>query len=342
MLRFLLVLLTFIAYNTSASQFTDEPLPYTGTPDIYPACSAMNIRVTDENYQGKYLALAGLTGVYVVFDYLEGGSRKNNVSLDSELVQKVRSRLNRAGLKLLTKEEMLITPGQPKMEIYPNFPSSQVGDHGISSVENNPCCTAGLWVSYFEGASILRQPNSNYILSTWGQGDSTHDCSTLGNWMSTAVLRKIDAFIDDFERAQSDFTATTPETVSATPRIVDIPVQDCSTPKTIYSDMFKAGSYQFSRVRSPELNELANTINRCPDYRFMIEAHADIRSTPSFNQVLTEKRAQAIKFYLLAKNVSSAQFETKGKGEHYPIAHGNTEKDHAMNRRIEVTAFRVN
>ena len=335
--RPLLVLVPIFSQNVAALSFNEEPMPYTGTPEMYPECSQPPLNVTGENYKDKYLSLAGLTGLHIVFDYIERGSRKNNITLDPELIQKIRARLQRAGLALLTKEEMQMTPGQPKMEIYPNFPKGQVGKYAISSVENSACCTAGIWVSYFEGASTLRQPETHYVLSTWGQGDSTHDCSSLGSWMSTAVLRKIESFIKDFERAQHNYNE---KNVLSKNDIAPTEAQ-CSKSKTIYSNMFKTGSYQFSKIHSPELNQLADSIKQCPNYRFLIDAHADTRATPSFNQALSEKRSQAIKFYLLSKNVPISQFETQGQGERFPIAHGNSEKDHAINRRIEVTAFKI-
>lgn len=334
----LLILAPIFSQNVSALSYNEEPMPYTGTPEMYPECSQPPLNVTEENYKDKYLSLAGLTGLHIVFDYIEGGSRKNNVILDPELIHKIRARLQKAGLALLTKEEMQMTPGQPKMEIYPNFPISQVGKYGISSVENSACCTAGIWVSYFEGASTLRQPNTHYVLSTWGQGDNTHDCSSLGEWMSIAVLRKIDSFIMDFERAQKH---SYKEQDFLSKNNMDSIEGKCSKSKTIYSNMFKTGSYQFSKVHSPELNQLADTIKQCPNYRFLIDAHADTRATPSFNQALSEKRSQAIKFYLLSKNVPISKFETQGQGERFPIAHGNSQKDHAMNRRIEVTPFKI-
>lgn len=63
--------------------------------------------------------------------------------------------------------------------------------------------------------------------------------------------------------------------------------------------------------------------------------HADSRGNDAFNQRLSEKRAKAVKDYLVSKGYSANKLKTKGMGETKPIATNKTAAGRAANRRVE-------
>jgi OOP family OmpA-OmpF porin len=73
----------------------------------------------------------------------------------------------------------------------------------------------------------------------------------------------------------------------------------------------------------------------------MIVGHTDSIGSDEYNQRLSERRAQAVKQYLVSKGIAASRLSTEGQGEREPIA-PNTEdgKDNpegrAMNRRAEL------
>ena len=92
----------------------------------------------------------------------------------------------------------------------------------------------------------------------------------------------------------------------------------------------------------PVLDEAAQILADNPSVRVTIEGHTDSKGSDAYNQRLSERRANAVKRYLVSKGIASDRLETVGKGEKEPIA-PNTQpngKDNpegrAMNRRAEL------
>jgi OmpA-OmpF porin, OOP family len=73
-----------------------------------------------------------------------------------------------------------------------------------------------------------------------------------------------------------------------------------------------------------------------------IEGHTDSIGSESYNQRLSERRALAVKHYLVSRGVAGDRLDTVGYGESRPVAPNKTPdgKDNpegrAMNRRAEL------
>ena len=70
-----------------------------------------------------------------------------------------------------------------------------------------------------------------------------------------------------------------------------------------------------------------------PKVNVTIEGHCDERGTRKYNQALGEKRANATKRYLVAQGISAKRIKTVSYGKDKPAVLGNTDADHAKNRR---------
>lgn len=64
--------------------------------------------------------------------------------------------------------------------------------------------------------------------------------------------------------------------------------------------------------------------------------HTDATGPASYNQKLSERRAAAVKAYLVSKGVDAKRIYTEGKGEASPMASNATRAGRAKNRRVEV------
>lgn len=72
-----------------------------------------------------------------------------------------------------------------------------------------------------------------------------------------------------------------------------------------------------------------------------IAGHTDSSGSDSYNQQLSQRRAQAVATYLASQGVKSERLLTVGAGESYPIASNDTEQGRAANRRVELTIVPV-
>jgi OOP family OmpA-OmpF porin len=64
--------------------------------------------------------------------------------------------------------------------------------------------------------------------------------------------------------------------------------------------------------------------------------HTDWIGTEQYNQGLSERRAAAVKAYLVSKGIEANRVYTEGKGEKQPIADNRTAEGRAKNRRVEI------
>ena len=73
-----------------------------------------------------------------------------------------------------------------------------------------------------------------------------------------------------------------------------------------------------------------------PKASFAIEGHTDSVGSKSSNQSLSERRANAVRDYLIANGIAADRLSAAGYGEDNPIADNKTRAGRAENRRVEV------
>jgi outer membrane protein OmpA-like peptidoglycan-associated protein len=83
------------------------------------------------------------------------------------------------------------------------------------------------------------------------------------------------------------------------------------------------------------LNKVAEAANRCPEFRIEVEGHTDSDGAPDRNQRLSERRATAVREYLVKAGVNADRVKAIGYGETRPEAPNDTAENKARNRRIE-------
>jgi peptidoglycan-associated lipoprotein len=74
-------------------------------------------------------------------------------------------------------------------------------------------------------------------------------------------------------------------------------------------------------------------LRRYPNVTTTVEGHADERGTREYNLALGERRANAVKEYLVAKGVPAARVKTISYGKERPVALGSNEAAWSQNRR---------
>jgi len=85
------------------------------------------------------------------------------------------------------------------------------------------------------------------------------------------------------------------------------------------------------------LDQISSLLNTYPDHQVIVRGHTDSTGNPASNQVLSEKRAQKVREYLVVNhNVNPARISAEGWGASQPIASNDTEAGRMLNRRVEI------
>ncbi|HOV83490.1 MAG TPA: DUF5723 family protein [Paludibacteraceae bacterium] len=99
---------------------------------------------------------------------------------------------------------------------------------------------------------------------------------------------------------------------------------------------FESGKATLKPSSYPVLDQIAKILIENPTYKIEVQGHTDNVGKPEKNLELSEKRALAVKEYLVSKGVEESRISTKGYGDTVPIASNSTATGRAQNRRVEL------
>jgi hypothetical protein len=81
---------------------------------------------------------------------------------------------------------------------------------------------------------------------------------------------------------------------------------------------------------------LGDAVTSCPTRKINVEGYTDWTGPEGYNQRLSERRAEAVRDYLVTQGIPAAQLNAVGFGEANPIATNETREGRALNRRVEL------
>lgn len=85
-----------------------------------------------------------------------------------------------------------------------------------------------------------------------------------------------------------------------------------------------------------KLQQVTEWLKANPGRSLFLAGHADKRGTPEYNRALGERRALAVREYLVGLGLPSASLFTNSYGADRPAVQGDTEEAFAKNRRVEI------
>lgn len=85
------------------------------------------------------------------------------------------------------------------------------------------------------------------------------------------------------------------------------------------------------------LKSVALVLKEYPKTIIEVAGHTDSTGSAQYNQLLSEKRAEAVARVLRQNGVAEERIEVKGYGPNYPIASNSTPQGREQNRRVELT-----
>ena len=105
---------------------------------------------------------------------------------------------------------------------------------------------------------------------------------------------------------------------------------------TAKSILFNSGRASFKTGVSKQLDAIADVMAKYNKATFAIGGHTDSSGPAANNLKLSEKRAMAVRDYLVRKGVAATRLEAKGFGEGFPVDSNKTRAGMANNRRVEI------
>ena len=98
---------------------------------------------------------------------------------------------------------------------------------------------------------------------------------------------------------------------------------------------FETGKATIKKKSYPLLDQIANIFIENSNYIIEVQGHTDNTGKAELNQELSEKRANAVRDYLIAQGVDFQRLTAVGYGPDQPIADNSTKAGRAKNRRVE-------
>ena len=105
--------------------------------------------------------------------------------------------------------------------------------------------------------------------------------------------------------------------------------------KALQGIQFESGKDVIKKSSNTILNQIAKVLIDNPTYIVEVQGHTDNVGKEEMNQVLSEKRATAVRDYLISKGVEEKRISSKGYGITKPVAPNTTAAGRAKNRRVE-------
>ena len=96
---------------------------------------------------------------------------------------------------------------------------------------------------------------------------------------------------------------------------------------------FDFDSYAVSSTELPKIEGVASFMKQEGKTRMVVEGHCDERGTVDYNFALGQKRAEAVKSYLVKLGIDPGRIRTISYGKELPLEAGKTEDSWAKNRR---------
>lgn len=100
--------------------------------------------------------------------------------------------------------------------------------------------------------------------------------------------------------------------------------------------LFESGKWTLKPLAQQKIALVAEQIRTQPESIVTVEGHTDSRDSEANNQVLSQRRAESVRNFLMSKGIPGNQIRAIGMGESRPVASNETAEGRANNRRVEI------
>jgi outer membrane protein OmpA-like peptidoglycan-associated protein len=115
----------------------------------------------------------------------------------------------------------------------------------------------------------------------------------------------------------------------------DVEIVKVGQPIILTGITFETGSAEITPQSANTLNQTLKTLEDHPDILVEISGHTDDVGSDASNKVLSQRRADAVRLWLINNGVDGSRLRAVGYGEERPIAPNDSPENRQRNRRIE-------
>ncbi len=106
------------------------------------------------------------------------------------------------------------------------------------------------------------------------------------------------------------------------------------------SVLFRSSESTLLSSAQVKLDQVANALLAVRARNLIVEGHTDSQGSESYNQDLSQRRADAVRDYLVQRGYPADRIQARGKGKGSPIADNASPEGRANNRRVEIVIER--
>ncbi|MBO1925089.1 OmpA family protein [Thiomicrorhabdus sp. 6S3-12] len=192
----------------------------------------------------------------------------------------------------------------------------------------------------YTSETIMDNGMGAYVVDSQGRivRDSMNRCVRSTSWSKDSAIAKCEGWVEE-----KPAPAPTPAPVAApkpeikpfpapAPEVKPMPVNE----PIHFQGFFDFDSNNLNAKAKTQLNDYADYMKAVDDVTLKITGHTDSVGAKAYNQVLSERRANAVKTYLEEQGIAGDRMTAIGMGESSPIASNKTKDGRAQNRRVEI------
>lgn len=202
-----------------------------------------------------------------------------------------------------------------------------------------------------EAAALARQANDRAAASEGAaraaaEGRQVAEAETAGARQEADTARQeATSAKETAEKAQAEAAAIRKKAEAEVNRLEAALGQVAETRRTALGLVMNLGSdhlkFEFNKADlRPEdrelLSRIAGIILTSHDYTISVNGHTDDVGSVAYNQGLSERRAQAVRDYLVKAGLSPGIMSVEGHGKSLPLVKGTSDAARAKNRRVEL------
>lgn len=151
-------------------------------------------------------------------------------------------------------------------------------------------------------------------------------------------VAKAGAELDDERARRQKAEEEARRAMASLAEIASVKAEEQRTVITLSGEvLFKTKEATLLPIAQTQLDKVAEALkSQGEDKKIVIEGHTDSQGKDDYNQSLSQRRAEAVRSYLVSRGIPSDMIQAVGKGELEPIADNKTAEGRANNRRVEI------